>query len=229
MARLPALLGAGDDPRGFQPEHPLLARTWRENPGLRVTTMPAILPVLTATIAGQRVTGKEAKRSLRALYARHGEPGPGPAGLTMAPRPELLARLSLDDYAALGFDRRRAAAIKETARVASRIEAKWGEPPAVLAEYLGHFRGVGPWTIGLVRAVALGDADAVPIGDFHLPNTVAYALAREPRADDARMLELLAPYAGHRYRVIQLLGRAGISAPRYGPRRPIGPPPGWDR
>ena len=65
---------------------------------------------------------------------------------------------------------------------------------------------------------ALGDPDAVSVGDFHLPNVVAFALAGEPRADDARMLELLEPWRGHRARVIRLLEASGIQAPKYGPR-----------
>jgi hypothetical protein len=59
------------------------------------------------------------------------------------------------------------------------------------------------------------------VGDFNIPNLVAWSLAGEPRADDRRMLELLAPYAGHRGRVVRLLGSAGIKPPRFGPRRPI--------
>jgi 3-methyladenine DNA glycosylase/8-oxoguanine DNA glycosylase len=66
--------------------------------------------------------------------------------------------------------------------------------------------------------VALGDADAVSVGDYHLPNTVAFALAGEARADDERMLELLAPFAGHRGRVVRLIEGSGITAPRRGPR-----------
>ena len=56
------------------------------------------------------------------------------------------------------------------------------------------------------------------VGDFHLKNVVAYALAGEPRADDARMLELLEPWRGERAKVIRLLELSGIAAPRYGPR-----------
>ena len=65
--------------------------------------------------------------------------------------------------------------------------------------------------------VSMGDADAVPTGDYHIPNTVAWVMAGEPRADDARMLELLEPYRGHRWRVIRL-AKANGSAPKYGPR-----------
>jgi 3-methyladenine DNA glycosylase/8-oxoguanine DNA glycosylase len=68
---------------------------------------------------------------------------------------------------------------------------------------------------------AMGDPDAVPVGDYHLPSMVAWSLAGEPRADDARMLELLEPYRGHRGRVIRLLVAGGSAAPRRGPRMPF--------
>ena len=64
--------------------------------------------------------------------------------------------------------------------------------------------GIGPWTAAEVGVRALGDADAVSVGDFHLPNLVAFALAGEPRGTDARMLELLEPYRGQRARVVRL-------------------------
>ena len=56
------------------------------------------------------------------------------------------------------------------------------------------------------------------IGDYHLPHQVSWALTGEPRGDDARMLELLEPYRGHRGRVIRLLEAGGVTAPRFGPR-----------
>ena len=65
---------------------------------------------------------------------------------------------------------------------------------------------------------AHGDPDAVSVGDYHVPNMVAWALAGEPRADDARMLELLEPYRGQRGRVQRYLEVGRITAPRYGPR-----------
>ena len=79
--------------------------------------------------------------------------------------------------------------------------------------------GVGPWTVGSVLGPALGDADAVPVGDFHFPHIVAWNLAGEARATDDRMLELLAPYEGQRGRVLRALVRTGQGAPAFGPRR----------
>ena len=77
---------------------------------------------------------------------------------------------------------------------------------------------VGQWTAAEVGLRALGDADAVSVGDFHLRHAVCWALAGEPRGTDERMLELLAPYAGNRARVIRLIEAAGVQAPRRGPR-----------
>ena len=65
---------------------------------------------------------------------------------------------------------------------------------------------------------ALGDPDAVSVADAHLSHVVGFALAGEVRATDDRMLELLAPWAGHRARVVRLLERSGIGPPRFGPR-----------
>ena len=77
--------------------------------------------------------------------------------------------------------------------------------------------GIGPWTAAEVAMRALGDPDAVSVGDFHLPNLVAFALAGEARGDDARMLDLLEPYRGHRGRVIRLLEASGLRPPVRGP------------
>jgi 3-methyladenine DNA glycosylase/8-oxoguanine DNA glycosylase len=69
-----------------------------------------------------------------------------------------------------------------------------------------------------VLGPGLGDPDAVPVGDFHYPNIVAWNLAGEARADDARMLALLAPYQGQRGRVLHAVTYAGASPPAFGPK-----------
>ena len=86
---------------------------------------------------------------------------------------------------------------------------------------LEAFPGVGPWTAAKVALVALGDPDAVQVGDYHLPHIVAYALEGKPRSTDERMLELLEPYRGHRARAVRLIGLTGIGAPRFGPKMPL--------
>ncbi|CAN5184752.1 hypothetical protein BH24ACT10_BH24ACT10_11650 [soil metagenome] len=63
--------------------------------------------------------------------------------------------------------------------------------------------------------------DTVIVGDDGIPSRVAWLLAGERRADDARMLELLEPYRPHRYRVVRLAflhrGQPPRRAPYAGP------------
>ena len=112
------------------------------------------------------------------------------------------------------MDRSRGDLLVGLARRAATIDALVTLPPADVRRRLMTLPGVGPWTASIATRVALGDPDAVLIGDLHLPSTVAWALAREERADDDRMLELLAPYAGNRARVQQLIKSTRIRAPR---------------
>ena len=80
--------------------------------------------------------------------------------------------------------------------------------------------GIGVWTSAEVRQRACGDADAVSVGDYHLPSLVGWALAGQ-KVDDAGMLELLAPYAGHRHRAARLVELGRLGPPRRGPRMSI--------
>ncbi len=119
------------------------------------------------------------------------------------------------------LERRRAETVIRVARRAQWLEAGAGMDPAVARARLQAIPGIGPWTAAEVAIVALGDADAVSVGDYHVPNMVSWGLAGEARGDDARMLELLEPYRGQRGRVVRLLEAAGMSAPRRGPRLPL--------
>jgi 3-methyladenine DNA glycosylase/8-oxoguanine DNA glycosylase len=69
--------------------------------------------------------------------------------------------------------------------------------------------------------LALGDPDAVSVGDYHLPSLVCWALADEPRGTDERMLELLEPYRGQRARVALLIEHSGVQQRRHAPRMPL--------
>jgi 3-methyladenine DNA glycosylase/8-oxoguanine DNA glycosylase len=118
-----------------------------------------------------------------------------------------------------GVEQRRTETLLRAAVAADRLE-RCADPAQATAR-LTAIAGIGPWTAAEAVRTAFGDADAVSVGDYHIPNTVAWALAGEPRGTDARMLELLEPYRGHRGRVCTLLALAGLRAPRFGPRMPI--------
>lgn len=218
LEQLPALLGLGDDPRAFDPPPGPLRDLWRRHPGLRVGRTDRVLEVLLPTIVAQRVTTHGAADGWRRIVKRFGEPAPGPVPLRLPPDPEALVGLGYAAFHPLNVERSRAEALLRSCRHARRLEEARGMPAPEAQARLMAVRGIGPWTAAHVLGRALGDPDAVPVGDDHLPNAVCWLLAGEPRGDDARMLELLEPYRGHRARVTRLIVHAGAWAPRFGPR-----------
>jgi 3-methyladenine DNA glycosylase/8-oxoguanine DNA glycosylase len=180
------------------------------------------MEALTASILEQKVPGKEARVALHRLVRSLGEPAPGPAGgLSVPPDPSRLVATGYEVFHAFGVERRRAETIRRAASYSERLLES--RDTATLTRRLTAIPGIGPWTAAEVALVALGDADAVPVGDYHIPHVVAHALdpSHPARSDDARMLELLEPFRPHRARVIRLLLGAGLDAPRRGPRLPL--------
>ena len=180
--------------------------------------MPAVLE--------QKVTGREAWRAWRSLVRTYGEPAPGPAellpvGLRVPPAPETWRRVPSWDWHRAGVDLSRSRTLVTAAGSAGRLEQLTGVAPDEAARRLRSLPGIGAWTAAEVAQRALGDADAVSVGDFHLASLVGTALVGEPVDDDA-MLELLEPYRGHRYRARpdDRAVRGQHRAPRPAVRRP---------
>jgi 3-methyladenine DNA glycosylase/8-oxoguanine DNA glycosylase len=215
---VPALVGELDDPAPLVAHHPVVAELMRRFDGLRLTCGATVIDVLVSSIIGQKVTGFEARRTRRLLLSRFGEPAPGPLGLTLPPPPETLARMPYWAFHPLGLERRRAEAIRAAAAAAPRLEEIRVLPAAEARGRLESVPGVGPWTAAETLRLALGDPDAVSVGDFNLPRQVCWALSGEREGDDARMLELLEPYAGQRARVVLLIEHSGLRPARRGPR-----------
>lgn len=214
----PRLAGLDDNPALLRIQHPALAEARRRHPGLRLTSGTAVFDALAWVVIEQKVVGADARRAYRDLVRRISDPAPGGMGLLLPPDPHRLAGTPYWTFHECNVERRRASVIigaAHQARALNSLAALTGPEARVRLQSLP---GIGPWTAAKVTAVSHGDPDAVPLGDFHLPNVVGYALAGEPRGDDARMLELLEPYAGQRGRVIQLLMSGGRGAPRYGPK-----------
>jgi len=215
----PALVGQLDDDSDFSPRDAVVADLRRRLRGLRLCRTGAVFEAVVPSIIEQKVIGMEARLSYGRLVRAVGEPAPGPnpLRLTVPPAAAVVARTPPHVFHRFGIERKRADAVRLAAAYAHRLE----EAPTV--ERLTTLPGIGPWTASEVRLVAVGDPDSVSVGDYHLPNLVAFSLAGEARADDARMLELLEPYRGHRGRVIRLLEAGGRMPARRGPRLPLNP------
>jgi len=221
LDRLPALLGADDDPTGFECHHDVLAEAWRRHPHWRVPRTGLVMEALVPAILEQKVTGKEAFGSFRRLVRQYGEPAPGPEaarrGLMVTPRPETLRAVPSWMWLRLGVDSARSSTVARASRVATSLERLVDLTCVKADRRLRTLPGVGVWTSAEVRSRALGDPDAVSFGDFHVAKDIGWALTGRP-VDDEQLAVLLQPYAGHRLRVQVLVNLAGLRRPRRHPR-----------
>lgn len=212
-----ATLGLDDSVAGFDPAL-TLRDLWLRFQGMRLPRLPCIFARLVQIVLLQKVTWIEAHRAWRKLVTAWGEPAPGPLKLTLPPAPELLARRGPAPLIRFGVTPQQADTLAQLAGQAGALEMAAQVGASDLEHKLRLQRGVGDWTIQYLLGSALGCADAVLTGDYHLAHTVAWVLAGKPRGDDQQMLALLEPYRGHRFRVIRLLWSGGVEAPRRGPR-----------
>lgn len=220
--RLPVIMGENDDLDGFDPPHDLVREAWRRHPGWRVPATGLVMHSLVPAILEQLVTGQEAFGAYRHLVRRRGAPAPGPFGLTLAPTPAEWARIPSWEWLRAGVDGVRAETVIRACRHAGRLEECVDLDAGTARARLQSIRGIGVWTASEVLHRALGDADAVSFGDYHVAKNIGWALTGNP-IDDHQLADLLQPYAGHRYRVQKLLALAGMQRPRHGPRMTIRP------
>jgi len=220
---VPNLVGLHDvGVTGIDTDNLALRQLLKRLRGFRLGRTKQFYPSLISVAIAQKVTGKSSKAALDALARRWGEQAPGPRkDLLVLPAPETLLLHPYYEFHTLNVERHRADLLR---RIASRATALQRAVDMSFDDAMAHLqrlRGIGPWTAGIAMGIVMGDPDAVPLGDLHLPNAVAYNLAGEPRADDARMLELLEPYRGNRGRIVRMIKGFGRKAPRYGARSPV--------
>jgi 3-methyladenine DNA glycosylase/8-oxoguanine DNA glycosylase len=200
-----------DGVEAFAPEHPLLKRLNKGCRGIRFMCMPWPFDVAAGAVLQQRVRWQTAYTDFKRVALRWGTKTE--AGCAF-PTSAQLAAVPLARLESIGLDPKRARALHLLACADVRHPFLHpGADPGDVNRRLLQIRGIGPWTAALVSGVAFGNPDAVPVGDLHLPSLVTSALAGEPEGTDERMLELLAPYAGQRFRVIRLLRWAARRVP----------------
>ena len=226
ISSVPRLLGFDDDPAGFPAERlpPALAPTWRRIADRwRTPSSGLVLEALVIAVLEQKVTGVQSRRAWGSLLAQRGEPAPGPvpAGMFTMPAVEEIRRVPSWQWHRWGVGPHQSATIMRVMAVAARLEECAALPLPQARRRLGSVTGIGPWTVAEVSQRALGDADAVSFHDFHLAHHVVYAFTGAMDGTDERMGDLLAPFAGHRYRVQRLVEVSGVARPARGPRMTI--------
>lgn len=218
---VPAMLGADDDPSAFPADvHPVVRRLRDASPHWRQPRTGLVMEALIPAVLEQKVSGVEAHAGFRRLVHRFGERAPGPGAarrLWVPPPPERVAAIPSWDWPRAGVGPQRAATVVRCARLAPSLERVAAMAPAAADAGLRSVPGVGPWTSAEVRQRALGDPDALSVGDYNVVTDIGWALTGELLDDDA-VLELLEPFRGHRYRVQRLVELAGVRRPRRAPR-----------
>ena len=219
---VPRLCGCDDDAEGFDVSmHPKLEEVARRHPGIRMARTDRVFDALACAIIEQKVTGMQAFGAWRYLVSRFGEraPGPVPRPMFASPSHEVWRGIPSWQWHRAAVEPPQSRTIVSAARRGASIER------AALAAADGQDRdrvltslhGIGVWTSAETRIRSLGDPDAVSVGDYHLAHEVGFALTGH-RTDDDGMLELLAPWAGHRQRIIRLIWASGSREPRRGAR-----------
>lgn len=228
--RVPQDLGSADSLGDFDPvavvaqahsaalrEHgPQRLRHWR------VPAVRAVPQVLIPAILGQRVTAVEAHRGWAFVVRRYGESAQrfapaAPIHMTVPPTLAKWRTIPSWDWHAAGIDSARSETVMRCLEELSSSHL-WTAEPVKIRARLRAVPGYGVWTDALLATQSFGDADAVPFRDFHICHAVCHAFLGAHRGSDEQMAEVLAPWAGHRFRVVRMVALAGISAPRRGPR-----------
>jgi 3-methyladenine DNA glycosylase/8-oxoguanine DNA glycosylase len=209
-------------------DHPVVAASCHARRHVRIGRSGTLYHELLPSILEQRITSGEAVRQWATLCHELSEPAPGPfARLLLPPEPEKLRQQPSWWFHPLGIERKRAQPLIDVARHSSKMW-EWAErTPDEAGHMLRLIDGIGVWTTGVVLGPAMGDPDAVPVGDYHVKNIIGWNLAGEARATDERMLELLEPYAGQRGRVVKAVLAHGDGAPKFGPKQRILPMARW--
>lgn len=202
-----------------QPAHPAVSRALRNVGQLHLPASDTPYHEALPAVLGQRITALQAASQWSRLCRRYGQPAPGPLGLWLPPTAARLLSIPTWEFHRLGIEEQRARTLRNIARHLRFVESTRELDGPAAREAMAKLPGVGVWTAAVAIGASHGDADALPIGDFHVKNTVAWALRGVPRGDDAEMVQLLEPYAGQRWQVVRLLELDGQGAPSFGPRR----------
>jgi DNA-3-methyladenine glycosylase II len=217
VERLRFTTGVDEDLRPFYDrfrDDPLIGRTLRADPALRVWRRPEPWEALAWAITEQLIAFNRAVAIQRNLIARLGRRCAA-TGLRDMPAPAAVAGAAPAEIVAAGLAPMRAITLRRAAREVARLDLA---EPAVLRR-LRAIPGIGPWTMEMLALYGLGRYDKVPAGDLGYLEIVGRLKTgnRHARAEEAEVREFFEPYgewkglAGEYLRVAASRGRLPLS------------------
>jgi DNA-3-methyladenine glycosylase II len=219
VGRMRFTTGVDEDLRPFYDrfrDDPLIGRTLRADPALRVWRRPDPWEALAWAITEQLIAFHRAVAIQRNLIFRLGRRC-ATTGLRDMPAPAALAGAAPAEIVAAGLAPMRALTLRRAAR-----EFDCAEPNL---RRLRAIPGIGPWTMEMLALYGLGRYDKVPAGDLGYLEIVGRLKTgnRHARAEEAEVREFFEPYgewkglAGEYLRVAASRGRLPLSRSAPGP------------
>jgi 3-methyladenine DNA glycosylase/8-oxoguanine DNA glycosylase len=217
---LTRLVGSPNARPAAPTDHPVMTRATMRHRNLRLPATGLVFVESVKAVLGQRITGRDAALQWARLVRATSSTIRGTSSVEMMqlPAPSQVLQLSTVAFHEMGIEGRRARTIRQLADLAQRGHLDHVTTSNELAARIRDVVGFGPWSIAVASGNAFGDPDALPVGDFHHKNTVAFALTGRARGTDDEMVELLAPYQGWRWWVTRCLSLEH-RAPRFDHRR----------
>lgn len=201
IERMRFALGVDDDLRPFYDRFrsdPLIGRSVRRRPHLRLFRRPEPFEALAWAIAEQLIDVGRAAQIQRRLAAALGRRCPD-TGLRDAPEPARVAATSPARLQALDLSGGRSRALHRAACevAAGRIDLAAGPGAERGWRRLRAIPGIGPWTVEMLASTGQGRYDQLPAGDLGYRKLVARLRTGDPRGrvEEDEVRDFFAPYA----------------------------------
>ncbi len=183
-------------------EDPLIGRSLRRRPWLRVTRRPDPFEALVWAVCEQLIEYERAAQIQRTLVARLGRGWAGEeawaTGLRDCPAPARVAGASPALLESCGLSAGRAIALGRAAGEVARGRIDLhGSAPERGWQRLRSIRGIGAWTVEMLALCGQGRYDQLPAGDLGLLKLAGRLLSGgdpRARASEEQVRELFAPY-----------------------------------
>ncbi len=202
IERMRFALGVDDDLSGFYERYrfdPLIGRSVRRTPHLRVTRRPNPFEALAWAVCEQLIEYSRAVEIERRIVRRWGIECPE-TGLRDPPDAERLAGVAPAELESCDLSAGRALALRRVAReVASgRVDLMAKDHERGWAR-LRSIPGIGTWTCDILALLGQGRYDVLPAGDLSYRKLVgSWQSGGNPaaRAEEEEVREAFAPYEG---------------------------------